>query len=229
MSQYEVFLYPGAVAINQARQEHLASLDLDINNHSVLEVGAGIGLHTQFFLDRGCDVLITDGAAANVEEIHRRLPGRRAQVLDVELAQDLRHLGHFDIVYCYGLLYHVGDPRAVLHRLSQVADRIFLELICNRDTAESLVLTKDPTSLNQSTTGGACRPSREWILARLREFWGHGYITATQPDNPEFPEDWSLPTTGNTRAVFVGSRREISNPQLLTSAPVQQSRYQKGH
>ena len=228
MSQYKVFLYPQALAINQARQEHLASLDLDIKYHTVLEVGAGIGLHTEFFLDRGCDVMITDGAAANVEEIQRRWPGNRSQVLDVELDPDLRHLGHFDIVYCYGLLYHVGDPESVLRRLSEISDRILLELICNTDTAESLIIKRDPNSLNQSTTGGACRPSREWILARLREFWGHGYITATQPDNPEFPEDWSLPTTGNTRAVFVGSRHEIDNPALLTAAPVYQPRFYKG-
>jgi SAM-dependent methyltransferase len=228
MSSYAVFTYPRALAINQARQDHLASLGLPISHKRVLEVGAGIGLHTPFFLDRGCEVLITDGAAANVEEVHRRLPGRPAQVLDVELAESLEHLGHFDIVYCYGLLYHVGDPEAVLQRLSAVSDMILLELICNRDTAESLVLTRDPASLNQSTTGGACRPSREWILSRLRRFWGHGYITQTQPDDPEFPEDWSLPTTGNTRAVFVGSRKPMTNTNLLTAAPAQQPRYQRG-
>ena len=228
MNTYHVFLYPGALAINQARQEHLASLGLPLNDLRILEVGAGIGLHSQFFTDRGCDILITDGAEANIQEVRRRLPGHTAQVLDVEQCQDLRHLGHFDAVYCYGLLYHVGQPREVLQRLSEVSDMILLELICNRDTAESLTLTQDPAFLNQSTTGGACRPSREWILARLREFWGHGYITATQPDNAEFPLDWTCPTRANTRAVFVGSRRSISNPLLLTSAPAQQQRYTKG-
>src|ERR1700682_5619401 len=44
---------------NASRQEHLATLGLDLNNKSVLEVGAGIGDHTTFFLDRGCEVLCT--------------------------------------------------------------------------------------------------------------------------------------------------------------------------
>lgn len=45
---------------NARRQEHLATLGLDLGNKSVLEVGAGIGDHTQFFLDRGCKVLCTE-------------------------------------------------------------------------------------------------------------------------------------------------------------------------
>ncbi len=45
---------------NQRRQEHLASLGLPIAGASVLEVAAGIGDHTSFFLDRGCSVLSTE-------------------------------------------------------------------------------------------------------------------------------------------------------------------------
>lgn len=42
---YDVFLTPNALAIKKARQEHLASLGLDLQGKRVLEVGAGIGLH----------------------------------------------------------------------------------------------------------------------------------------------------------------------------------------
>jgi len=45
---------------NQRRLEHLASLGLDIAGCTVLEVGAGIGDHTSFFLDRGCEVVTSD-------------------------------------------------------------------------------------------------------------------------------------------------------------------------
>lgn len=47
--------------INQRRLEHLASLHLPLENRSVLEVGAGIGDLTSFFLDRNCEVVITEG------------------------------------------------------------------------------------------------------------------------------------------------------------------------
>src|SRR5580704_12589348 len=42
---------------NQRRQEHLASLQLDLVSKSVLEVGAGVGDHTFYFLDRDCTVV----------------------------------------------------------------------------------------------------------------------------------------------------------------------------
>ena len=36
---------------NQRRLEHLSSLNLDIFSKTVIEVGAGIGDHTSFFVD----------------------------------------------------------------------------------------------------------------------------------------------------------------------------------
>ena len=58
---FVVFHEYNAKAINHARQSHLASLGLDLKGKKVLEVGVGIGLHTPFFLERGCDVTVTDG------------------------------------------------------------------------------------------------------------------------------------------------------------------------
>jgi hypothetical protein len=42
--------------MNARRREHLAGLGLPIAGRDVLEVGAGIGDLTSFFLDRGCSV-----------------------------------------------------------------------------------------------------------------------------------------------------------------------------
>jgi len=106
---FAVFLTPEANAINIMRQAHLASLGLDLACKQVLEVGAGIGLHTPFFLERGCEVLVTDGNAENVGEIRRRLPNVPSTLLDLEQDGALDHLGTFDIVYCYGLLYHLTE------------------------------------------------------------------------------------------------------------------------
>ena len=95
---FRVFLTPGAVDINRARQAHLASLGLDLRGKRVLEVGAGIGLHTPFFLERGCEVTVTDGRPENVAEIARRLPQVRTDVVDLEQDVSLARLGRFDII-----------------------------------------------------------------------------------------------------------------------------------
>src|SRR5579859_1357800 len=130
---FDVFLEPEAQRINVARLEHLASLGLDLDRKSVLEVGAGIGLHTAFFEQRGCDVLSTDGAPPNVAEMLRRWPHRRLGLLDLDQPTDLRGLGTFDVVYCYGTLYHLRDPDGALARLAAVCSGvILLETVVSR-------------------------------------------------------------------------------------------------
>ena len=84
------------------RQQHLASLGLDLERKQVLEVGAGIGLHTAFFEERGCEIVSTDANPVNVAEMLRRYPHRKLGVLDLDRPTDLTGLGLFDIIYCYG-------------------------------------------------------------------------------------------------------------------------------
>jgi 2-polyprenyl-3-methyl-5-hydroxy-6-metoxy-1,4-benzoquinol methylase len=109
---------------NIRRQEHLASLGLDLHDRSVLEVGAGVGDHTTFFLDRGCTVVSTEARPENCElfsgtmrqhlsEAYDKVRNCRLYQSDVESMNAVIQ-GTFDIVYCYGLLYHVEDPEAIL-------------------------------------------------------------------------------------------------------------------
>lgn len=221
MSTFDCFLTKNALDINRARQDHLASLGFPQFPGSVLEVGAGIGLHTKFFIDRGCAVTITDGRHDNLVEIQKRWPDLPNRLLDIEHVQDLRHLGEFDMIYCYGLLYHLGDPEKALQKLSTICrGQIFLELICNTDIKESLVVGHDPRGNDQSTAGLSCRPSRLWIIEKLKQYFGHGYISTTQPNHHEFPMNWDNPGHKNTRAVFVGSKIELQNV-LLSDKPLQ--------
>src|SRR5207249_7328946 len=116
------FLESDALAINKARLDHLASLQLPIDGKSVLEVGAGIGMLTGFFEDRGCKVLSTDARSENVAEIKRRHPARQVATLDLERPEDIARFDRFDIVFCYGTLYHLAAPEPALEALSPVPD-----------------------------------------------------------------------------------------------------------
>src|SRR4051794_35479336 len=91
-----VFLTPEALAINEARLCHLASLGLDLAGKTVLEVGGGIGLHTCFFESLGCKVTFTDGRPENVAEVKRRYPHRTTAQLDLDQETDITRLGSFD-------------------------------------------------------------------------------------------------------------------------------------
>jgi 16S rRNA A1518/A1519 N6-dimethyltransferase RsmA/KsgA/DIM1 with predicted DNA glycosylase/AP lyase activity len=52
---------------NARRLEHLATLGLDLWDKTVLEVGAGVGDLTSFFLDRGCKVTSVEARAENIQ------------------------------------------------------------------------------------------------------------------------------------------------------------------
>lgn len=227
---FDVFLAPNALAINKARQEHLGSLGLDLERRRVLEVGAGIGLHTPFFLQRNCQVVVTDGNPENVEEIRRRYPQLAAEVLDLERDEPLHRLGDFDLVYCYGLLYHLADPARALARLADVCTgQLLLETCVSLGNFEEVLLLRDFVSNNQAVSGIGCRPTRVWVWARLRECLGNAYMARTQPDHPDFPTDWDYPPTQLLyRAVFVGSKVPLTLDTLTAEIPRQQPSLGRG-
>ncbi|CAN5864886.1 [2,4-di-O-methyl-alpha-L-fucopyranosyl-(1-_3)-alpha-L-rhamnopyranosyl-(1-_3)-2-O-methyl-alpha-L-rhamnopyranosyl] dimycocerosyl phenol-phthiocerol 3'''-O-methyltransferase [soil metagenome] len=220
---------------NARRQEHLATLGLDLANKTVLEVGAGIGDHTTFFLDRGCTVTSTEPRDDNLAALRRHFK-REARVtiekldLDAPPAADLRT---FDIVYAYGVLYHLARPEAALAWLcGKVAPRgvLLLELCVSFGDADAPnLVAEDPDLVSQAITGTGCRPTRTWVMNRLRMHLPHAYCTATQPWHSEFPLNW-LPgakgesASGLTRAVFVGSRIALDTPLLRPELPHRQSR-----
>jgi SAM-dependent methyltransferase len=226
---FSVFLTAEACAINLARQAHLASLGLDLTNKRVLEVGAGIGMHTPFFLERDCEVTVTDARPENVAEIGRRLPGVKSAQVNLEIDRPIE-LGRFDVIYCYGLLYHLSNPERALGRLADVCDgTLLLESAVSPGTHDELLLVRDPDAFNQSVSGIGCRPTRLWVLNRLKSLLGYGYIPRTQPNHVDFPADWiHAPIQTMHRSIFVGSRTRLVLPTLADSVPTMQETYRDG-
>lgn len=227
-SGYDVFLTPQALAINKARLEHLASLGLDLADKTVLEVGAGIGLHTEFFEARGCRVLSTDGNLSNVAEIRRRHPHRDVRVLDLEDRSALGELGEFDVVHCYGTLYHLSRPDEALRALARVCGEVVLVETCVAlGRYAELHFVRDSSANNQAIHRIGCLPTRLWVLETLRTHFGHAYTTATQPNHADFETDWRLVGSPKLyRAVFVGSKRPLANELLLGAIPEVQARFE---
>jgi 2-polyprenyl-3-methyl-5-hydroxy-6-metoxy-1,4-benzoquinol methylase len=101
---------------NSRRLEHLATLGLDLAGRKVLEVGAGIGDHTSFFLDRNCHVTALEGRPENVEILKSRFPLVETLCLDLD-DDEIADFRRFEIVYAYGLLYHLAEPRRAIVRM----------------------------------------------------------------------------------------------------------------
>jgi hypothetical protein len=182
---------------------------------SILEVGAGIGLHTQFFLDRGCVVTLTDARDENVELMRTKYPNLTVEKLDLDTATTLAHLGHFDAVYCFGLLYHLKNPDHAITLMSDAAPVVFLETVVSPEDGDSITFVPDHQGLDSGIYSTACRPTRQWVLSRLSEKFGYSYMAVTQPNHDDFPKNWKAPNAGRyNRAIFVGSRFDLANHKL---------------
>jgi SAM-dependent methyltransferase len=225
---------------NQRRQEHLATLGLDLRERRVLEVGAGIGDHTTYFLDRGCSVLSVEPRYENCVVFAQMMQELRAQGCEAVKRCDLVNSdveslgefvsGEFDVVYCYGLLYHVADPASVLQSLAARCTDLFLLETAVRFGAQESVISgyEDHTVPSQSIHGGGNRPTRPWLFKQLKSLFAHVYAPRTQPAHEEFPTDWTDSSPHRekeyTRAVFVASRRPlVGNPALLDHLPERQT------
>lgn len=213
---------------NQRRLEHLATLGLPIAGKSVLEVGAGVGDHTSFFLDRNCTVTSTDGRLDLVAFLRQRHPSVPSLQWDVEKDPPVSVQPH-QIVYCYGLLYHVKNPDVVLARLASLATQMLLLETCvsfGNELAVNLVdePAEDPT---QALSGKGCRPTRPWVMAELGKSFPYVYVSKTQPWHEEFPIQWGggLGSESSlSRSVFVASRTALSGVTLSAELLMTQTR-----
>jgi SAM-dependent methyltransferase len=224
-SDQPLFDQPFYVDITEARLGHLASLGLPVEGRSVIDVGAGIGRLSEFFAERGCDVLCVDGRPDNIELLRRNYPGRRAEVVDVESDELLAH-GRFDVVFCYGLLYHLADPMAFLMRAGSICDELMIVETLITDSEEPVVaLVADPDDPTMALRGIASRPSPSYVgLALHAAGFEHLYRPRTLPDHGDFQYeprgDGRHMRDGNPmRGIFVASRRPLDVPALEPFEP----------
>jgi hypothetical protein len=214
---------------NQRRLEHLASLHLPIHGSKLLEVGAGIGDHTSFFIDRGCKVVSTEARDSNLQILRKRYPDIRVEYLNMEDPK-WNDEEKFDVIYCYGLLYHLKKPLEAIKFMSEHCNNLLLLETCVSYGEESEINLCDEKINNptQSISGFGCRPTRLWIFETLKQFFPFIYIPLTQPSHPEFPLDWTcVPSIEMEkkliRAVFIASMQELNNPNLITYLPPKQT------
>jgi len=213
---------------NQRRLEHLASLGLPIAGYSVLEVGAGIGDHTSFFIDRGCKIVTSDGRQENIKILQSRYPDIKVIYLDLDHPPE-KFNELFDIVYCFGLLYHLQNPVKAIEFMSKCTKRLLLLESCvsygNDDSVN--FCTEDAKNPSQALSGTGCRPTRRWIYNQLKKYFDFVYMPITQPNHEEFPIDWTTPPSQKilTRSIFISSREKLSNILLTEEIPLKQTRH----
>jgi 2-polyprenyl-3-methyl-5-hydroxy-6-metoxy-1,4-benzoquinol methylase len=233
------FLTFDAEQINAARLEHLATLGLSISGKNVLELGAGIGKLTGFFLRRDNKVLVTEGRSELVQIIKEKgFQQWNANIVDV-IQLDVEEIDEttieklnkytvnpqegFEVIFCYGLLYHLSNPDSTLKVLGELAHKstglLLLETVVESST-ETFNQVDETKHSNQALKLGS-RPNPRYILQLIKENFKHGYVSVTQPNHSDFQKDSNSTdsVTGRSRMIFVGSNKKLDNRYLQSSIP----------
>jgi SAM-dependent methyltransferase len=218
----QVFDTPEALALNDARMTHLESLGLSLAGKRVLDVGAGVG-HLAVRLEKtGCKVICVEGRPGNVESLRQRYPRFDAHVANVE-AEPLNRFGQVDIVFSYGLLYHLENPLQSLRNMAAAGSEMLLleTIVCDADLP-IVRIDDESKDFNQALAGIACRPSPHYVvLALSRVGFPYVYAPVSPPAHEDFRFEWKnnldcARDGHNLRCIFVASRRELHNPKLVS-------------
>ena len=118
-----------ALRINESRKAFLQTFLSELIGReeikTALDVGCGYGFFSRYLKDLGLKVIAFDGRLRNVAEARRRNPEVEFKVHDVEKPSVLS-LGSHDLVFCFGLLYHLENPFRAIRNLYSLTKKYLL-------------------------------------------------------------------------------------------------------
>ncbi len=156
---------------------------------TALDAGCGIGFFSSLLEECGLTVRAFDGRQNNVEEASVRHPGIPFSQGDIEDSSILG-LGTYDLVLCFGLLYHLENPmRAIRHLRALTGKILLLESMCVASDAAYMLLRDEPRNDSQSLTDLAFYASEGCIVKMLyRSGFSSVYRLSSLPDHDDFRE-----------------------------------------
>ncbi len=156
---------------------------------NALDAGCGVGFFTQTLTELGLETRAFDGRFENVVEARRRFPKVSFERGDIE-SPEITALGTFDLVLCFGLLYHLESPmQAIRHLRTLTAKGLLLESMCVPGDDLRMMLRDEPSQHDQSLTDIAFYPSESCLVKMLyRAGFAHVYRVKQLAGHDDFRE-----------------------------------------
>lgn len=203
-------------ALNDARrravQEILTDLIPALGLRTAIDLGCGPGHFTEQLHKLGLDVLGVDGREQNVEEAKRRYPHLKFEVAD---AQELntRAIGSFDLVFCFGLIYHLENPFRVIRSVAEICSQVaMVEGMVYPSHEPVLVLIDEPHLDDQGLNYLAYYPSEASLVKMLLSA---GLVHCYLPKEPPAHDNYRRSAAGfPQRSLMIASRSEIKSGAL---------------
>ena len=154
---------------------------------TTLDAGCGVGYFSHLLQETGLRVTAFDARPENVEEARRRHPGIDFHVADTEELRP-QEFGTFDLVLCFGLLYHLESPLRAMRRLRAMTGKVLLiESVCVPERSPLLYLRDEAEAEDQALKAVACYPSQGALIKMAyRAGFPTVYRTTRLPEHEDF-------------------------------------------
>lgn len=174
-----------AFIINEARKTFLdAWLPEFIKTNNIttsLDVGCGFGFFSRYLRYLGLKVLALDARQENVAVAKSRNPDIDFIIYDIE-DTSICQLGSFDMVFCFGLLYHMENPFKAIRNLYSLTGKF---LLIETQTAPyaypNAVLYDECNKDDQSLNYTALIPSESCFIKMLYKAGFEGVYSSKIP------------------------------------------------
>jgi tRNA (mo5U34)-methyltransferase len=194
-------------------------LKVPLGLQSAIDVGCGLGYFSGFLQSLGFNVTAVDGRPENAAEAARRFPSIPFHVMNAEDPQ-LRTLGAFDLVFCFGLLYHLENPLLVIRQLRAMSRSLLIvEGMCIPGETSTMELLDENQIDDQGLNYVGFYPSEPCLIKML---YRAGYPFVYRLRKP--PADFRFMGTRSRkreRTLLVASMQNLITPGLaLASEPL---------
>jgi tRNA (mo5U34)-methyltransferase len=180
---------------------------------TAVDVGCGLGFFSALLHTLGFQVTAVDGREENATEGRKRYPGINFVTGNAEHLSPLG-LGTFDLVLCFGLLYHLENPFAAIRNLHSLTGKVLLvESMCAPGIDSSMQLLDEAAVRDQGLTYVAFYPTEPCLVKMLyRAGFPFVYGLTHPPDHADFhATNWRR----KARTMLVASRDRLNATGLV--------------
>ena len=193
MSDVGIFDSEHYLAINVARWEAAAALIRTLPGpglENAYDVGCGPGWFTEKLLELDVDVTGLEVRPELLAEARRRVPGATFLEFNADHPLAPQSFPAADLVFCFGLLYHLENPFNAIRSLRALTRRFCLiESIMVPEDQPIVWLVEESSNTNQGFTHFALIPSRTALVKMLYAAgFEHVYEFQGEVGHPDFVE-----------------------------------------
>ena len=187
----------------------LSELKAPLGLRTAVDVACGAGFFSNLLKSLGLEVTGVDGRQQNVEDSRSRHPGIRFERFNAE-DPALRSLGKFDLVFCFGLLYHLENPLLAIRHLHALTGRLLLvEGVIFPGDEPIMGLVDETPSDDQGLNYFAFYPTEACLQKMLCKVgFSYVYKFKIMPAHPGYHKTKSLP---RVRTMLAASHKPISS------------------